>query len=92
MKKPNMVTDFNGTLKSKLDYAAFLQQDISKETVRENLTREMRDAYLLLSELLATPPLLDMIAEHYYQNFLKLKATHENQLTLESQAQEDAGK
>lgn len=84
------VVEMNGTMKSRLEYAAFLKQGVSREEIDAGISRELRDAYLLLSEILSNRELKTLIVDWYYAKYEKLRQDAENNPELPL-AQNDVG-
>lgn len=76
-------SDFNGSMDSKVQLAAFLEQDISLEQIESGIQKELRDAYSLLSEILANRDLRMLIAQYYFDKFTRLKESEKNAPKLE---------
>lgn len=61
--------DFNGSVDSKIQYAVFQDGKLQRETIKSWLEKDVRGTYLLLSEILSSPPVLDALTEVFYKRY-----------------------
>lgn len=59
-------------MKDKIDYEVFKNGSISKETIKEWLKKDIQGVYVLLSEMLYSPEVIDALVEVFYQRYLKM--------------------
>lgn len=79
-KKKLNESDFQGSVDAKIQYSVFQDGQLSRDTIKGWLSKDIRGVYLLLSELLTSPEALDALTEVFYKRYLsfheqKAKAT-----------------
>lgn len=72
-----MSKDFEGSVKSKIDYAVFANGELSKEQIAEWLSKDIKGVYYLLAEILNSKEAIDALAEVFYQRYLAFQKAKE---------------
>lgn len=67
----NDVNKVDGTIGSKIQYAVFSDQNLTKAQIKDWLARDMRGVYLLLAELLASVEAQEALAEVFWKRYRK---------------------
>lgn len=59
-------------MKDKIDFEVFKNGSIERDQIKEWLKKDIQGVYILLSEMLYSPEVIDTLTEVFYQRYLKI--------------------
>lgn len=59
-------------MKDKIDFEVFKNGSIERDQIKEWLKKDIQGVYILLSEMLYSPEVIDTLTEVFYQRYLKM--------------------
>lgn len=62
------------SVKAKMEAEVFMGKELSREQIAEYLKKDIQGVYVLLSEILYTPEVLNAMTEVFYQRYLRMRA------------------
>lgn len=74
--------------KQKMEIASVYDADLSKETLRDWMVKDIRGVHVLLSEVLGSEECISALTEVFYKRYLELQESKKAQPSLEFETKE----
>jgi len=75
-----------------MEAEVFMGKELSRDQIAEYLKKDIQGVYVLLSEILYTPEVLNAMTEVFYQRYLRMRAADEAAPKLPLDGKIDLGK